>query len=259
MKKIKTLLVAGLCIMACSLGLYAGVATVADFNSDESWDGYPGAAGGGWAGPWEPDHEGPHENELIEVRAKDPLVKDGKYLFVQAVSKAGDKTYMAAGIKRAYAKTWPTFSGTAPADPHVISFLFRPDQIQTSGRQLLLRGAEGVWNEQRKTFLSTWDINGGGDTWRLIHRGDPVDTGMKVIAGNVYKFKVTVDPAKRQYQVAIENVTASTTYSSPEPLTWISEASSTGQINIRNGGWNGFGTALRFSIGNIAIVSSKDE
>ncbi len=220
----------------------ASAAIVADFDSGQSWDGYPGAAGGGWTGAWVPSSSS--ANSLTrEVRNATPLTTGGdNYLYFRATSGAGQaNTASHTTVIRSY----ESFGLVQTNQPHFISLLFRADNLATS-RDVRIQGSTDTW-DIRTSSAGEFILRQAGAT-------EYVTTGMSITAGHVYAFNVSVNPQSRQYSVTIDNLTNTTSYSTPSDLTWFGSATTTNRLVLRNGTSGNFGNAYAFSVDNISIA-----
>lgn len=212
-------------LVASSLTSAPGADIVANFDDGGSLaspnttdvDGFPGAAGGGWEGPWVT----PSGASDTSITASDPI-DGGNYLDV-------DQTGTARSVARELASTYGTFD---LAEPHTVEFTWRYD-----GDLSLFDGTGDSFNDRLHFFADSAQQNGtgGSNSWiigvvgadrsgNLVHDGNwyffdrdsdsnfdddnMVDTGMGVDSNDaVYSVKVIVQPGAGTYDAQISDGT----------------------------------------------------
>jgi hypothetical protein len=231
-------------------------------------DAWPGMAGDGWATPWEVDSNASSVRNK-RVRADEPLA-DGEGAYVQFESQ--DPPGSPSDRQIHHARSYEAHGDFDSAQPHTVSFLYRPDDTQafvaggssfvevfdaparSGGNRTWLIRSFGGENKQ----WAVWDGDGKGQ----YNPQHAVRTGMTIEAGHTYRMTVDVEPASNQYTVAIEDLNSGEQFDSPS-LGFVTDGPVAGRLNfgvqIGDVGQPGTPGSYTFSLDAISLTGSAAE
>lgn len=213
-------------LLALGLTTQAGAANiVADFdggNSTTLVDAWVGIEGNGWVQTWRDSRN--YANYTAGVKDTNSLLPgSGNYLSASFTAQSGGAVNKQGYVARMFNPGYVT------ADTQlVVSFLFRPDSgLSGSQTYNMMFNANNVVQGTGATNIAV--INSGvasNATWVFSGKQAPgnaasnmsLDSGMQVIAGDVYSFEITLDMATKSYMASVKNLTANTAYSTSEAI-----------------------------------------
>lgn len=219
-------------------------------NTTSNPNGYQGQAGDGWSSAW-----ASHTNSVGELNGTvtntNPLQTGaGNYLSVTISNSDNDSTTSAAMAARNHDVV---YGGVDTDQPHIVSFLFRPEQFDSDS---LYRIFERHGTAKGADAATRWYLRAGTDGWS-VYDGDGdggasgINTGMDLVEGRTYQVTITVDPTSYSYTVGIaDGVQAD--YLSPT-LGFRNDTNLSRQIQW--GGKDDTGDDLIFSLDSIQITN----
>jgi len=214
-----------------------------DGNTSAAADGYPGMAGGGWAGAWSAPTDGASWTTGPTVTSTTPLSPGGgNYLTATLTESSGNRQ---ATVARQFDN-----GAVSYAAPHKVRFQFRPEDLngfthnddrfflfdRTSPRagtdasvswMILAAGdtrGDTNWNAG-EWFVFDGHKNGGG-----FYVNQYVNSGIPLSAGTTYDMEVTVYPDAKEWDVTISD--GSSTWSQTDLGFRINSAQAGGTLNF---------------------------
>lgn len=177
-------------------------------------DAWSGKAGEGWLTEWRITANSGVISTMNVTNAS-PLDSHGNHLgaslsFPDAAAGNGN-------IHRQYGENQEVKLNQA----QTVSFLLRLDSsLATLDRFRLWDGTStGALIETGSGEQASWFIRTSGSVWKFGNGGvanaNLVSSGISIVAGNVYRFTLDIDPATKSYVVTLVDLTADLSYTSP--------------------------------------------
>lgn len=165
-------------------------------------DAWTGMAGDGWQTDWSFTSTG-NVTRVAEVLDSAPLTPGENYLQFSTINTSPTLVRTGA-VHRQY-------DSVSMGLQQTVSFQFRLDSALTTVDRIRIFDNQSA-NLTEATGITSWYIRGSGGTWRVHNGTSSVDTGMSLVAGNIYDFSVQI--ANDTYSVTINDLTAETSYTS---------------------------------------------
>jgi hypothetical protein len=183
---------------------------VADFsggNGSTRMDQFPGIPGDGWASEWSLDKIDNVESTAW-IENTNPLLGGGDYLRVLATRKSGT-----AHERRSIVRRLDLHGPMDIRKPHLVSFDFRVDELdlfaETHDAVTICNNSKSD-RELNNIPSGGWHLRFGPEPrntttnyWRFCDRGRVVRSGVVVAEGNVYSFRILVDPTSGTWTPSI--------------------------------------------------------
>lgn len=252
-----TALMAGMLCMAASSWAAPVQANFTDGTGTTLPDQFKGTAGDGWAGPWVTSTaDGAFKSGYPRIENTTPLNGGGNYLVVQADT---------VGVDAAISRQWSD-SAVSYSSPSInISFDYRFDSIgdlnNTADVFSIFEGSSAVDSSFGIYFYGAntggaqaakWAFYNGTQDDAAFTTSRLSNTNVAVVAGAVYTFAITLNPADRTWTASISQ-NGSLVYTSGTLGFNTSSTSVDGILNFATRG--SFSTDdPKFSIDNISVV-----
>ncbi len=224
---------------------------LANFDTADDWNQYPGVAGGGWTGGWTLDNAGWDGGaNTYGTAVTTPLVADGgTYLRIRRRSTSGVNNNFRVQVRRDY----QNFEDVNIQKPHQVSFLFRPVNVNTLSHNFMqLLGNTGTWKIET-IAAGNWMFivsDGLGGT-------TSIDTDLKPTAGHVYDVKIDIDPLTKSYKGSIKNLNTNASFMMADMAPWVTQSISTVnriQLGSGHGYGSGYGQEHIFEVDSFLIA-----
>nr|HRJ70736.1 hypothetical protein [Terrimicrobiaceae bacterium] len=193
---------------------------IAEFSGGDSTsvvDAWTGKAGDGWSNAWTRAYTGNFPDSSVKGPAS-----------IGYVSLNGTENYLRTGFKSApasaagstIARQYTSYGDVNLADPHEVSFFYRVVQGTTASINDINIGDLNVISTGPYSAVTTWRIgvDPTDSTWRFGNGTNNVgsfwlDSNLSVSVGDIYFFRITIDPASYTYDAYVENVTDNLSFS----------------------------------------------
>lgn len=163
-------------------------------------DAWTGMAGEGWQTAWSSSGNS-SVTRVADVLDSAPLTPGENYLQFSMINP--EDGVQTGAVHRQY-------DGASMGLQQTVSFQFRLDSaLSTFNRIRIFDGQSATLTE---SGVVSWFIRTQGTTWRVYNGTSTVDTGMTLVAGNVYDFRIQI--TDDTYSVTINDLTAETNYTS---------------------------------------------
>lgn len=191
---------------------------IAEFSGGVSTsvvDAWTGTAGNGWSNAWTRSYTGLFPDSTVRI--------DGDPAWT---SLNGDNNYLRTGFRPAAAATgystigrqYTNFGDVNLADPQEVSFFYRVHQGTTASINDINIGDLSQISTGPYAAVTTWrlGVDATDSTWRFANgtSGAWLDSNMTVSVGDIYFFRITIDPDSYTYDAYLENVTDNVSFSS---------------------------------------------